>query len=78
MHGFDLARATGVQRFATDMDAVVMAQIVRDAATAWGEGPAVELELCRSLSGRIPTMGISTVSGNPQLAHTLVGLRVLF
>lgn len=104
MHGFDLARATEMQRFATDKDAVVMAQIVWDAATAWGAGSAVELELtgeqsgewqlgqgvpearlrtdglelCRSLSGRIPTTGISTVSGNPQLAHTLGGLRVLF
>ncbi|ALO68021.1 hypothetical protein AS189_17930 [Arthrobacter alpinus] len=104
MHGMDLARATGAPRIATVLDAAVMAQIMRDAATAWGEGPAVELELtgevasswqlgqgvpearlrtdglelCRSLSGRIPVTDISTVSGNPQLANSLGELRIVF
>lgn len=51
MHGMDLARATGQPRAATAADALVLAQIMRDAATAWGAGPAVELVLTGELSG---------------------------
>ncbi|AIY03308.1 hypothetical protein ART_3709 [Arthrobacter sp. PAMC 25486] len=104
MHGIDLARAAGFPRVATDADATVLEQILRDAATAWGAGAAVELvlsgelagtwqlgdgepqgqlgadgiELCRSLSGRLPESGISTASGNPVLAARLAELRIVF
>lgn len=104
MHCFDLARATGRPRTATDADSMVLEQIVRDTATVWGEGPAVELvltgelagawqlgtgspqgrlisdgiELCRSLSGRLPESGVTAVEGNPALADRLSELRVLF
>ncbi len=51
MHGFDLAGATGQPRAATTADALVLGQIMRDTATAWGDGPAVELVLAGELSG---------------------------
>lgn len=51
LHGVDLARATGLPRTGTAADALVMEQIVRDAAIAWGEGPGVELFLTGELEG---------------------------
>ncbi|MFQ4147572.1 maleylpyruvate isomerase family mycothiol-dependent enzyme [Arthrobacter sp. LAPM80] len=104
MHGLDLARATGEPRVRTVADRLVVEQIVRDAATAWGAGPGVELELtgdvagtwrlgegavagklradslelCRSLSGRLPESGVTTLSGDSALGDRLARLRILF
>ncbi|WP_269937960.1 maleylpyruvate isomerase family mycothiol-dependent enzyme [Arthrobacter sp. HY1533] len=108
MHGADLARATGNPRRATAADGLLLAHVLRDLATEWGGGDAVELvlpgepgatvglgglaegrlpvarleapalELCRSLSGRVPESGITTVAGDPEQARRLAAVRILF
>lgn len=65
LHGFDLARATDLPRTGTTADALVMEQIVRDAAMAWGEGPGVELFLTGELEGTW-RLGGATVQGQVQ------------
>lgn len=108
MHGADLARATVSMRAATAADGLLLAHVLRDLATEWGGGDAVELvlpgepaakvrlgvlqdgrppvarleasalELCRSLSGRVPESGITTVAGDPAQATRLAAVRILF
>lgn len=51
MHGIDLARATGLPRPVSDMEAMVVEQIMADASIQWGAGPGLEVELTGEICG---------------------------